>query len=154
MCTLHKHLYFLLLDILTTRYLFGGPNLSVDIRNETISFVLLWRKPAWFALIFLRIETHFYRPQTKFAKVMFSQVSVCPQGGVCLWFQRGVSATHPWADTPDSPPGQCILGYTCNRFENTWLRMIYCLQIIWWENRRSWSATISHREDMVQAGCD
>ena len=24
----------------------------------------------------------FYRPQTKFAKVMFSQVSVCPQGGV------------------------------------------------------------------------
>ena len=40
MCTLHKHLYFLLLDILTTRYLFGGPILSVDIRNETISFVL------------------------------------------------------------------------------------------------------------------
>ena len=24
----------------------------------------------------------FYRPQTKFAKVMFSQVSVCPQGGM------------------------------------------------------------------------
>ena len=23
----------------------------------------------------------FYRPQTKFAKVMFSRVSVCPQGG-------------------------------------------------------------------------
>ena len=29
----------------------------------------------------------YYRPQTKFAKVMFSQVSVCPQGGglsLCL----------------------------------------------------------------------
>ena len=30
--------------------------------------------------------------------------------------------------------------------------------IIWWENKkfqqRSWSATILHREDMVQAGCD
>ena len=24
-----------------------------------------------------------YRPQTKFAKVMFSQVFVCPQGGLC-----------------------------------------------------------------------
>ena len=109
MCTLHKHLYFLLLDILTTRYLFGGPILSVDIRNETISFVLFWRKSAWFALIFLRMETHFfYLPQTKFAKVMFSQVSVCPQGGFCLWSQRGVSATHPRADTHtpvQTPPG-------------------------------------------------
>ena len=46
----------------------------------------------------------------------------------------------------------------CPHQKNTWLRMIYCLQIIWWENRkfewRSWSATILHREDMVQAGCD
>ena len=42
--------------------------------------------------------------------------------------------------------------------KNTWLRTIYYLQIIWHENRkfqqRSWSATIQHREDMVQAGCD
>ena len=27
------------------------------------------------------ITSSFYRPQTKFAKVMFSQVSVCPSGG-------------------------------------------------------------------------
>ena len=33
--------------------------------------------------------THFYRPQTKFAKVMFLQVSVCPQGGVCMVAPRG-----------------------------------------------------------------
>ena len=26
-----------------------------------------------------------YRPQTKFAKVMFLQMSVCPQGGVRAW---------------------------------------------------------------------
>ena len=39
----------------------------------------------------------FYRPQTKFAKVMFLQVSVCPHegGGVCgffrgVWFFPGV----------------------------------------------------------------
>ena len=42
--------------------------------------------------------------------------------------------------------------------KNTWLRMMCCLQIIWWENKkfqwRSWSATILHKEDMVQAGCD
>ena len=32
---------------------------------------------------------HFYRPQTKFVKVMFLQVSVCPHGGgmVCMFFQ-------------------------------------------------------------------
>ena len=37
--------------------------------------------------------------------------------------------------------------------KSTWVRMIYCLQIIWRENRKSqwrlWSATILHR-----AGCD
>ena len=49
-------------------------------------------------------------------------------------------------------------GEVCNGFENTWLRMIYCLEIIWQENRkfqqRLWSATIPHKEDMVEAGCD
>ena len=34
----------------------------------------------WKAYKFTR---SFYRPQTKFAKVMFSQMSVCPQGGLC-----------------------------------------------------------------------
>ena len=33
-----------------------------------------------------------YRPQTKFAKVMFLQVSVCPHGG-CAWFYLG---GHAW----------------------------------------------------------
>ena len=28
---------------------------------------------------------NFYRPQTKFAKVMFSQMSVCPQGRGCVY---------------------------------------------------------------------
>ena len=41
-----------------------------------------------------------YHPQTKFAKIMFSQVSVCPQG--VSTSGPGVSATHPWADTPCS----------------------------------------------------
>ena len=50
--------------------------------------------------------------------------------------------------------GSRLLSYR----KNTWLRTVCCLQIIWWENKkfqqRSWSATIPHREDMVQAGCD
>ena len=42
---------------------------------------------------------HFYRLQTQFAEVMFSQVSVCPRGwgwGVISLCVRGPS----WADTP------------------------------------------------------
>ena len=40
-------------------------------------------------------KTHFsfitsYRPQTKFAKVMFSQVFVCPQGGGSQSLSRGL----------------------------------------------------------------
>ena len=55
-----------------------------------------------------------YRPQTKFAKVMFSQVSVCLQGGICLW-SWGVSSTQPWSDTPPGqthPHGQTPPGHT------------------------------------------
>ena len=49
----------------------------------------------------------FYRPQTKFAKVMFLQVSVCPHGGACMvapggcvWLlwggMHGCSRGHVW----------------------------------------------------------
>ena len=34
-------------------------------------------------------RNHFYRPQTKFAKVMFLQVSVCPQRGGHAWLLPG-----------------------------------------------------------------
>ena len=34
--------------------------------------------------IFSRRSSTYYRPQTKFAKVMFLQVSLCPQGGACV----------------------------------------------------------------------
>ena len=77
---------------------------------------------------------HFYRPQTKFAKVMFSQVSVCSWGGgVSAPLHAGIhppGLTPNWADTPPGktpswahtppwahlpgrhPPAQCMLGYT------------------------------------------
>ena len=39
----------------------------------------------WLVELTVRFSGHFYRPQTKFAKVMFLQVSVCPQGrGACV----------------------------------------------------------------------
>ena len=44
----------------------------------------------------LKRHLNFYRPQTKFAKVMFSQVSVCPQGGVYHWSQGCVWQTALW----------------------------------------------------------
>ena len=51
-----------------------------------------------------------YRPRTKFAKVMFSQVSVFP------WVEGGLSASGPWGCLPHPlgrhPPAQCMLGYT------------------------------------------
>ena len=58
---------------------------------------------------------------------------------------------------------ECVLVYvTGSRLfsyqKNMWLRTMCCLQIIWWENRksqrRSWSAAILREEDVVQAGCD
>ena len=39
---------------------------------------------------------HFYRPQTKFAKVMFLQVSVCPHGGVCVVLFWGACMVLFW----------------------------------------------------------
>ena len=56
---------------------------------------------------------NFYRPQTKFVKVMFSQVSVCPQGGVCPIACWDISP-RPEADTHLAihPPGQTPPGQT------------------------------------------
>ena len=74
----------------------------------------------------------YYYPQTKFAKVMFSHVSVCPRGGVPgqvpPWagtppgqVDPRWAGTRPWAGTPlpgqvhpprqVHPPLQCMLGY-------------------------------------------
>ena len=47
-------------------------------------------------------KTSCYSPQTKFAKVMFLQVSVCPQGGGVAFMARG----HMWQ-------GACMVGGVC-----------------------------------------
>ena len=78
---------------------------------------------------------HFYRPQKKFAKVMFSQVSVCPGGGCLPHYMLGYTppgqtplplgrhtppGRHPLGQALPlgrhplgrHPPAQCMLGYT------------------------------------------
>ena len=52
---------------------------------------------------------YYYRPQTKFAKVMFSQVSVCPQREGGTWAGTPQASTPPRQVHPQagSPPGRC-----------------------------------------------
>ena len=50
-----------------------------------------------------------YRPQTKFAKVMFLHVTVCPQGGGSTWAGTPLAGTPPWQVHPPgryTPSGQ------------------------------------------------
>ena len=49
-------------------------------------------------------KVHYYRPQTKFAKVLFSQVSVCP-GGTCVPFTP--CHEHPTVDRHPPPCTPC-----------------------------------------------
>ena len=71
-------------------------------------------------------DRYFYRPQTKFAKVMFLHVCVCPHGGGSTW--AGTPRTRytpppsryttprpgkpPWAGTPAAGPGTPSGRYT------------------------------------------
>ena len=65
-------------------------------------------------------RTHYYRPQTKFAKVMFLYLSVSHSvhggGDICLCACWDTN-TPPWANTPWSrhAPTQCILGRYGNK---------------------------------------
>ena len=60
--------------------------------GDFIQWLHLFRRKSAFS--------HFYRPQTKFAKVMFLQVSVCPHGGGMRGFIRGACVVlfggHAW----------------------------------------------------------
>ena len=47
------------------------------------------------SIAFLSLSFFNYRPQTKFAKVMFLQVSVCPHGGACMVVPGGACMVAP-----------------------------------------------------------
>ena len=67
-------------------------------------------------------------PKTKFAKIMFSHVSVCPQGGVWFW-SGGVwhppdqtpfpGQIPPWADTLPPPCRHPYFGQTPSQWADT-----------------------------------
>ena len=46
------------------------------------------------------VLTYYYRPQTKFTKVMFLHVSVCPQGGGDAWSGGGSAPRGVGVDIP------------------------------------------------------
>ena len=69
-------------------------------------------------------ESNFYRPQTKFAKAMISQVSVCPKGGVrgrgpCVaggvCGRRGMRGRGPCV-----AGGACVAGQILREMVNEW----------------------------------
>ena len=84
------------------------------------SIDLFWIQ--WTANSVLSGVGNFYRPQTKFAKVMFLQVSVCPQGGVCgcsggvcgcsrggAWLLPGGCAWLLWGCVCGCSRGACVV---------------------------------------------
>ena len=75
-----------------------------------------------------RLGILFHHPQTKFTKVMFSQVSVCPRGLSTPLHARihppdqrqtppspGTRGRHPPPPGADTPPPKCMLGDTGNK---------------------------------------
>ena len=67
---------------------------------------------------------YFYRPQTKFAKVMFSQVSVYPRGvmhgrGACMAGACMAGGMHGGACTAG---GACMAGHACTHTPRQILR--------------------------------
>ena len=56
------------------------------------------------------LNKHHYRPQTKFAKVMFLQVSVCPQWGWGhAWFPWGMCMVAGWGGACVVARGMCMV---------------------------------------------
>ena len=98
------------------------------------------QKVTWWYMIETTYFLHcylFYRPKTKFAKVMFSQVSVCPQGGVpgqvhptgqvhsLAGTPSSWSGTAPWAGAPPwagTPPGRYLPGRYTPSHSACWIQ--------------------------------
>ena len=68
--------------------------------------------------VFVRNSLVYYRPQTKFAKVMFLQVSVCPRGGRgcgvvalggCAWLLGGACVVAPGEGMRGCSGGLCMV---------------------------------------------
>ena len=83
-------------------------NGNIPGRYSHLTFLVYLKKSVYFTQ---NAETIIYRPQTKFAKVMLSQVSVCPGGCLphCMLGYTPPMGKPPWTDTrkgADTPPHQ------------------------------------------------
>ena len=74
-------------------------------------------KDLWYLIPFI---VYYYRPQTKFVKVMFLQVCVCPQGWGHVWQGRGVhGGGHAWWGCV-CDRGACLAGETATAAGGTY----------------------------------
>ena len=131
--TSDRHLF----SLISTLFTLVSWSSSIDRVHVLVVYYILNAQVGFNSRYWLHCNHHlvlFYRLQTKFAKVMFSQVSVCPQGAfpIACWDTHPVGRhpsrqAPPWADTPlgrpaqpdttldrhplRHPPGQCMLGY-------------------------------------------
>ena len=108
---IHKHVNY-----------FGSEN-SSHIAFRRIHFMSNgnYRQKSVF-VVKLNLTKNYYRPQTKFARVMFLPVSVCPQGGGSTWssacWEIGQQAggTHPTGmHSCYRPQRSCGQGYVLTR---------------------------------------
>ena len=85
----------------------------------------------------LSVASYNYCPQMKFVKVMFSQVSVCPRGGVCpiaCWDTLPPGQTPPWQTPPWADPpcrqSPCAVDagirLTSGRYTSHWNTFLFC----------------------------
>ena len=75
---------------------------------------------------------HFYRPETKFVKVMFLHVSFCPQDGGHVW-QGGVHAGgHAWqGGVCGTPPSRYYdIWSISGRYASCWNAFLWFMVII------------------------
>ena len=81
----------------------------------------------------------YYRPQRSWAKVIFSQVCVCPQGGgVSASVHAGIPDPRadtspeqtPWEQTPPGsrhpPEAYCSMRLTSGRYASYWNAFLFC----------------------------
>ena len=89
--------------------------------EETLHKVVSWAKETFSSYV-SDAKFHYYRPQTKFAKVMFLHVSVCPWGG---WWYPGMHCRWYLSMPCSRSPGEggipaCLAGFQAHTQGGSW----------------------------------
>ena len=72
----------------------------------------------WYYCLHFLTNCHIYRPQRSWAKVIFSQACVCPQGG--CWVSQHALQVSPWGGIPACLAGQSGGGYPSMPCRSVW----------------------------------